>query len=224
MFSPLPCCYLFRLNLALCYTCEWMKPCCSLLWNNIKCHVSLNLQTWNTSFQLYEQFLHVILNALCRSRVPIAVQSIVQWPSSVPCILDVRRKPYEFLSCEIARNLEMFLRTKHTWWPWLLICSTSKYFCFPMWLFFYYHYPPLIKKYQANNSFDSYSFDFSSHGFFFNYFLCNCRGIQEIITWHWICHNMQLRPFQILTAFLKVPRNLPVVEQNNSEFYNFVFG
>lgn len=126
MFSLLPCCYLFRLNLALCCTCEWMKPCCSLLWNNIKCHVSLNLQTWNTSFQLYEQFLHVILNALCRSRVLIAVQSIVQWPSSVLCMLDV--KDYEFLSCKMVRSLETFLRIKHPWWPWLLIYCTSKYF------------------------------------------------------------------------------------------------
>lgn len=96
MFSLLPCCYLFRLNLALCCTCEWMKPCCSLLRNNIKCHVSLNLQTWNTSFQLYEQFLHVILNALCRSRVLIAVQSIVQWPSSVLCMQDIKEKTISF--------------------------------------------------------------------------------------------------------------------------------
>ena len=82
-------------NLALCCAHEWMKPCCSLLWNNIKCHVSLNLQTWNSSLQLREWFLHVILNALCSRRVPIAVQPIVQWPSSVLSMFGVRWKHSE---------------------------------------------------------------------------------------------------------------------------------
>lgn len=108
MFSLLPCCYLFKLNLALCCTCEWMKPCCSLLRNNIKCHVSLNLQTWNTSFQLYEQFLHVILNALCRSRVLIAVQSIVQWPSSVLCMQDIKEKTVSFSPAKWLETCKCF--------------------------------------------------------------------------------------------------------------------
>lgn len=82
-------------NLALCCAHEWMKPCCSLLWNNIKCHVSLNLQTWNSSLQLREWFLHVILNALCSRRVPIAVQPIVQWPSSALSMFGIRWKHSE---------------------------------------------------------------------------------------------------------------------------------
>lgn len=130
MFSLLPCCYLFRLNLALCCTCEWMRPCCSLLWNNIKCHVSLNLETWNTSFQLHKQFLHVILNALCRSRVLTAVQSIVQWPSSVLCILDTRRKDWESLSqkmvetwkCSSGQNMAL---TPHLLHLQLLLLSNT---------------------------------------------------------------------------------------------------
>lgn len=61
-------------------------------YNNIKCHVSLNLQTWSSSLQLREWFLHVILNALCSSRVLIAVQSIVQWPSSGLSMFGIRWK------------------------------------------------------------------------------------------------------------------------------------
>lgn len=110
-----PSCYSPHSNLALCGAYEWMKPCCSLLWNNIKCHVSLNLQTWNSSFQPREWFLHVILNALCSSRVLIAVQSIVQWPSSVLSMFGIRWKhSASVLFCKMFRNLEIFLKSKHT--------------------------------------------------------------------------------------------------------------
>lgn len=82
-------------NVALYCAYEWRKPCCSLLWNNIKCRVSLNLQTWSSSFQLREWFRRVLLNALCRRRALIAAQSIVQWPSSAPSRFRPRRKDSE---------------------------------------------------------------------------------------------------------------------------------
>lgn len=114
LFAPPSPCSVSRLTLGLCYPYEWMKPCCSFLWNNIKCHVGLNVQTWNNSLQLREWFLHATLmhNAAveCWLLLSLLFNDLVLHRA---CSASDGNMP-SVLFRKMFRNLEIFWRSKHT--------------------------------------------------------------------------------------------------------------